>query len=54
MQIGVIIARISLEGIDVDDLEASQFWDDGIADEASEPIMEWLSNNADALRVNFA
>lgn len=53
MQTGAIIARNSLEGIDVEVLVASQFWDDGIADEASEPVMEWLSDNTDALELNL-
>jgi hypothetical protein len=52
MQIGAIIARNSLEGIDVEVLVASQFWDDGVVEEASEPVMEWLEHNSEVIQ-NF-
>ena len=52
MHIGAIMSRDSLEGIDVEVLVASRFWDDGVADEASEPVMDWLDDNADVLQ-NF-
>lgn len=45
MQIGAIVVRNSLEGLDVEMLVASQFWGQGVADEASEPVMEWLADN---------
>ena len=45
MQIGAIVARDSLEGLDVEVLVASQFWGQGVADEAGEPVMEWLADN---------
>jgi hypothetical protein len=50
MQIGAIIARDSLEGIDVEVLVASQFWDDDVVDEASEPVMDWLDDNSDLIQ----
>lgn len=42
MQIGAVMARHSLEGLDVDVLVASQFWDQDVSDEAAAPVMEWL------------
>jgi hypothetical protein len=50
-QIGAIVARDSLEGLDVEVLVASQFWDHGVADEAGKPVMAWLADNNE---VNFA
>lgn len=50
MQIGAIISRDSLEGIDVEVLVASRFWNDGVVEEASEPVMDWLEDNAEVLR----
>src|SRR6478735_3939517 len=50
IQIGAIISRNSLEGIDVEMLVASQFWDDGVVEEASEPVMDWLDDNAEVLQ----
>jgi hypothetical protein len=52
MQIGAIISRNSLEGIDVEVLVASRFWDDGVVEEASEPVMDWLDDHSDVLQ-NF-
>ena len=52
MQIGAIIAKNSIEGIDVEVLVASQYWDQGVVEEASEPVMDWLDDNADVLQ-NF-
>ena len=49
MQIGAIISRDSLEGIDVEVLVASRFWNDGVVEEASEPVMDWLEDNAEVL-----
>ncbi len=46
MQIGAIIARDSLEGVNVEVLVASHFWNNGIADEASEPVIEWISDSS--------
>lgn len=42
MQIGAIVAKQSLEGLDVEVLVASQFWDQDVSEEAAEPVMEWL------------
>lgn len=44
MQIGAVIARHSLEGLDLDVLVASRFWDQDISDEAVAPVMAWLEN----------
>lgn len=52
MQIGTIVSRNSIEGIDVEVLVASQFWDDGVVEEASEPVMDWLDDHAEVLQ-NF-
>jgi hypothetical protein len=49
IQIGAIIARNSLEGIDVEVLVASQFWDDDVADETGEPVVEWLATNSEVI-----
>lgn len=49
--IGVVIARHSLEGVDVEVLCASQFFGQGVADEAGEPPMAWLG---DAIEVTLA
>lgn len=51
-QIGAIIVRNSLEGIDVEMLIASQFWDTGVSEEAGEPVMEWLEDNPEVFQ-NF-
>ncbi|HYD60185.1 MAG TPA: hypothetical protein VEC35_07505 [Noviherbaspirillum sp.] len=52
MQIGAIISRNSIEGIDVEVLVASLFWDDGVVEEASEPVMDWLDDNSEVIQ-NF-
>ena len=52
MQIGAIISRNSIEGIDVEVLAASQFWADGVIEEASEPVMDWLEDHSDVIQ-NF-
>jgi hypothetical protein len=47
MPIGAIIARNSLEGIDVEVLVASQYWGAEVVEEAGEPVIEWLEYNSD-------
>lgn len=44
--IGAVIARSAIEGLDVEVLCASQFWNQGIADEAGWPVAEWLEEHA--------
>jgi hypothetical protein len=44
IQIGAVMVRHSLEGLDVDVLVASRFWDQDVSDEAAAPVMEWLEN----------
>jgi hypothetical protein len=45
MQIGAVVARYSIEGLDVEVLVASQFWDQDVSDEAAPPVVEWLQQN---------
>lgn len=47
MFIGAVIARDAIEGIDLEVLCASQFWDQGVADEAGVPVAEWLEDNTE-------
>lgn len=47
MFIGAVIAKDSIEGIDLEVLCASQFWNQGIADEAGLPVAEWLEDNTE-------
>ena len=47
LHIGAVIARNSLEGINVEVLVASQFWDQGVVDEASEHVLDWLEDQSD-------
>ena len=47
--IGAVLARQSLEGIDLEVLCASQFWNQGVADEVCEPVAEWLEETTDVL-----
>jgi len=49
MFIGAVLARQSLEGIDLEVLCASQFWNQGVADEVCEPVAEWLEQTTDVL-----
>jgi hypothetical protein len=45
MPIGAIVARYSIEGLDVEVLVASQFWDQDVSEEAAPPVVEWLQQN---------
>jgi len=47
MFIGAVLARQTLDGIDLDVLCASQFWNSGVADEAGEPVALWLEDHTD-------
>ncbi|WP_151636106.1 GNAT family N-acetyltransferase [Noviherbaspirillum aerium] len=47
LQIGAMIVKNSLDGIDVDALVAPQYWDQDVIEEAAEPLMEWLEDNVD-------
>ncbi|MBB6593028.1 hypothetical protein LBW62_03680 [Ralstonia solanacearum] len=42
LQIGAILASHSLDGLDVEVLVASQFWDQDVSDEAGVPVVDWL------------
>ncbi|MBN3828232.1 GNAT family N-acetyltransferase [Burkholderia sp. Ac-20384] len=46
MQIGAVMAKHSIEGLDVDVLVASRFWDQGVSGEVAAPVMEWLEKEA--------
>jgi RimJ/RimL family protein N-acetyltransferase len=47
MLMGIVLARQSMSGIDLEVLCASRFWNQGIADEAGGPVAEWLEDNAE-------
>ena len=47
MWIGTVLARSNVEGIDVEVLCASAFWNQGVADEVFPPVSEWLSDITD-------
>lgn len=47
LPMGVVLARQSLEGIDLEVLCASAFWGQGVADEAGEPVADWLEESAE-------
>lgn len=47
MLMGTVLARRTVEGIDVEVLCASQFWNQGVADEAGEPVADWLEANTE-------
>jgi hypothetical protein len=47
MFVGAVFARQTLDGLDLEVLCASQFWDQGIADEAGRPVAEWLEDNSE-------
>lgn len=47
MLVGALLARHTVSGIDLEVLCASQFWNQGIADEVSTPVAEWLEDNVD-------
>lgn len=52
MQIGAIISRNSIEGIDVEVLVASQCWSAGVVEEVCGPVMDWLEDNSEVIQ-NF-
>lgn len=52
MPIGGIICRNSLEGIDVEVLVASPFWENEVVEEVSDPVMDWLEDNSEVIQ-NF-
>jgi RimJ/RimL family protein N-acetyltransferase len=47
MLIGVVLSRQTLTGLDLEVLCASQFWNQGVADEAAGPVAEWLEENSE-------
>ena len=47
MFVGAVLARQSASGIDIEVRCASQYWNQGIADEAGDPVARWLDDNAE-------
>jgi len=47
MFIGLVLARQTLAGLDLEVLCASPFWGSGVADEAGEPVAVWLEDHAE-------
>lgn len=47
MFVGMVLCRHNLSGLDLEVLCASQFWNQGIADEVGEPVATWLEDNAE-------
>lgn len=47
--IGTVLARRTVGGIDLEVLCASQFWNQGIADEVGEPVADWLEAHTQVL-----
>jgi len=47
MMVGAVLARPTVSGFDLEVLCASQFWDQGIADEVGAPVAEWLEDNTE-------
>jgi RimJ/RimL family protein N-acetyltransferase len=47
MLVGTVLARQTISGLDLEVLCASQFWNQGIADEAGVPVAEWLEDNVE-------
>jgi RimJ/RimL family protein N-acetyltransferase len=41
---GVVLARASLGGTDLEAILAPQFWNQGISEEATAPVLEWLAD----------
>jgi RimJ/RimL family protein N-acetyltransferase len=44
LQIGAVLATFSLNGLDLEIVVASQFWDQGVSAEVAEPVAQWLEN----------
>lgn len=44
MQIGAVMSTFSLDGLEVDILVASQFWDQDVSSEVADPVAQWLEN----------
>jgi len=47
MFIGAVLARYTLSGLDLEVLCASRFWNQGVADEAADPVAAWLEDHTD-------
>lgn len=54
IQVGAILAKNSRKGIDVEVMVASQYWgDDGVVQEACEPVLDWIDDNVLDMLQNF-
>lgn len=49
MHVGMIFTKNSLAGIDVEVLVASQFGGREVADEAGDPVLDWLDDHAEVI-----
>jgi RimJ/RimL family protein N-acetyltransferase len=47
MYVGAVLSRYALDGIELEVLCASSFWDQGVADEVGEPVAQWLQDHAE-------
>lgn len=47
MQVGMVLARQSVSGIDIEVLCPSEFWNQGVSDEVGPPLAEWLEDNVE-------
>lgn len=46
LQIGAVMSSFSIDGLDLDILVASQFWDREVSSEVAEPVAQWLERVA--------
>ncbi|HVW50433.1 MAG TPA: hypothetical protein VHC91_08495 [Trinickia sp.] len=46
LQIGAVLTTFSLDGLDLEILVASQFWDQDVSSEVADPVAQWLENVA--------
>lgn len=46
MQIGAVLTTFSLDGLDLEILVASQFWDQDVSAEVADPVAQWLEQVA--------
>jgi hypothetical protein len=45
--IGALLARPTIEGLDLEVLCASALWDQGVTEEAAMPVAEWIEEHCD-------
>lgn len=49
VQVGAMIVRKSPEGIDIEALVASRYWNQDVVEEAGGPLIDWLQENEDII-----